>query len=77
MNALHLLILGRNDCEQHKDHVDVEFRRWLEVLLQVVDVTKPDLATSYFKLFTEGEESVLKSYSHVPKEFVSAPSKYV
>ena len=57
--------------EMSQDHVDSEMQRWLELLLQLVNITGPNPA-QHLGLFLQSKHDVLRKYRHISQKFVSA-----
>lgn len=53
-----------------QDHIDSEIQRWLELLLQLVDITGPN-PEEHLRQFIYSKEAVLRKYRHISQKYVS------
>ena len=68
---MNILYFNTNSDENDREFFDSEFHKWLMLLLKIVDPTEPN-SSAYFKLFSEGRESVLETYRDIIENSVSA-----
>ena len=67
-----LSIMERQKCDQPV--ISSEIQRWLELLLQLVDVTG-NSPEQHLRLFLNGKQPVVRKYRHISQKFVRGPKK--
>lgn len=58
-----------------QDQIDSEIQRWLELLLQLIDIMGHN-PEQHLKQFINSKETVLRKYRHISQKFVSVVCWY-
>lgn len=52
------------------DHVGAEIQSWLELLLQLIDITGTS-PEHHLRVFLQGKQAVARKYRHISQKYVS------
>lgn len=69
LDVMYSILTHRQD-NIAQDMLDAQMQPWLELLLQLVDITGSS-PEQLLKLFLSGKQPIIKKYRHVSQKYVS------